>query len=401
MKQTLIICVTHPLPENIGANIRTMQFARFFRGLGTVDLVYTHRLEGGQVETGYFERELGLNKQSSTNMSFDRLLKTIVLNEVPWPVALYTPQSQGELLSTINNRDYDYILVRYYTQTRILTALPRKFKRRTMIDFDDIRSGSLYDRAIGSSSSVLEKFWLRLNRGYLIEYERKCMTLGASLFCSEVDRAKVTGDSIQSRSYVVPNTLNNTAFETFNFGNGFTNANILLFVGSLHYEPNIEGVQWFVNTIFPYFLECYADAKLLVAGRSPSKTICDLCQNNKNIELYADWPNLKDLYERCRAVIVPLHCGGGTRIKILEAALASRPILATAVGAEGLEFAVGRDYLAFEDANEFVCRYAQMTANSEAYRLFTKNAKRAVCYNNSPRNFSDAVTRVINEIDAG
>jgi glycosyltransferase involved in cell wall biosynthesis len=98
-------------------------------------------------------------------------------------------------------------------------------------------------------------------------------------------------------------------------------------------------------------------------------------------------------------VIVPLHCGGGTRIKILEAALASRPVLTTAVGAEGLRLVAGRDYLVFEDANEFFRRYAQITANSETYRLLTQNAKQAVCSKNSPRIFSDAVTRVINELD--
>jgi glycosyltransferase involved in cell wall biosynthesis len=399
MKRTLIICVTHPLPENIGANIRTMQFARFFRGLGAVDVAYTHRLHGGRVESGFFEHELGLKKQSSTNMSFDKLLKTIMLNEVPWPVAQYTPQSRGELLSAITNRDYDYILVRYYTQSRILMALPQKFRRRTMIDFDDIRSGSLYDRAIRSSSSVFEKLQLRLNRSYLIKYERKCITLGATLFCSEADRVKVAGDAKQSRAFVVPNTHNNATFETFDFEDGFSNANILLFVGSLHYEPNIDGLQWFVNSIFRRFRECYADGKLLVAGRSPSKTIRDLCQNQENVELYADPPDLKDLYKCCRAVIVPLHCGGGTRIKILEAALASRPVLTTAVGAEGLRLVAGRDYLVFEDANEFFRRYAQITANSETYRLLTQNAKQAVCSKNSPRIFSDAVTRVINELD--
>ena len=36
MKKTLIICAKHPLPEDHGSSIRTMNFVRFFQNYGSV-----------------------------------------------------------------------------------------------------------------------------------------------------------------------------------------------------------------------------------------------------------------------------------------------------------------------------------------------------------------------------
>ncbi len=54
-------------------------------------------------------------------------------------------------------------------------------------------------------------------------------------------------------------------------------------------------------------------------------------------------------------VLIPLDAGSGTRLKILEAAACSRPIVSTAIGAEGLEFTDGEEILLSEDVDdEFV-----------------------------------------------
>ena len=49
-----------------------------------------------------------------------------------------------------------------------------------------------------------------------------------------------------------------------------------------------------------------------------------------------------DWYAATRVAVAPLLAGGGSRLKILEALAAARPLVATTVGAEGLEDLVGR-----------------------------------------------------------
>jgi glycosyltransferase involved in cell wall biosynthesis len=50
-------------------------------------------------------------------------------------------------------------------------------------------------------------------------------------------------------------------------------------------------------------------------------------------------------YRQSTVAVVPLRAGGGTRIKILEAAAHCVPVVSTPIGAEGLEVADGRELL--------------------------------------------------------
>jgi glycosyltransferase involved in cell wall biosynthesis len=62
--------------------------------------------------------------------------------------------------------------------------------------------------------------------------------------------------------------------------------------------------------------------------------------------------NLTDYLSASDVVIVPMDRGSGTRLKILEAAACSRPILSTEIGAEGLEFTDGEEILLTEEVGE-------------------------------------------------
>jgi glycosyltransferase involved in cell wall biosynthesis len=52
-------------------------------------------------------------------------------------------------------------------------------------------------------------------------------------------------------------------------------------------------------------------------------------------------------------VVVPLHSGGGTRLKILEALSCRRAVVSTTVGCEGLELADGSHLLVADGAAPF------------------------------------------------
>lgn len=54
------------------------------------------------------------------------------------------------------------------------------------------------------------------------------------------------------------------------------------------------------------------------------------------------------------AFIVPLHAGGGMRVKILDAWLWGLPIVSTPIGAEGIELRAGENILIADDAPAFV-----------------------------------------------
>ena len=116
-----------------------------------------------------------------------------------------------------------------------------------------------------------------------------------------------------------------------------------VFWGRLDFEPNIQGLEWFVGNVWPAVRARVPDAGLTVIGFNPTSAVEVLCRT-PGIELL---PNLEDLraeVARREVVALPFVTGGGIKNKLLEAAAMGKPIVCTPRGAEGLHNA-GADVL--------------------------------------------------------
>ncbi len=399
-QKVLILSWLHPLPENSGGSMRTMHFVRFFQGSGfNVDLAYRYQIPGPQSANSLFSREFLLKKELPGNFflrEFVKKLKRRCIDRIPHMVCNYETASQRTLISAIKSDKYTWILARYLYDTGILYTIP-KFRKNIIIDFDDVLSGPIFDMLHAPNTTTKAKLKKYFHKRLLCEYERKCLNFGAALFCSEHDKLAIAGKN--KNAFVIPNVYDGGSFNKYEFGNGFNNGNTLLFVGALSYLANIEGLKWFVKYIFPSFRENYPDAKLVVVGASPAEDVRTLCQE-KGLELHPDVVDVKEYYRKCKAVIVPLLSGAGTRIKILEAALANRPVLSTPVGAEGLDFKDGNDLLIFRGAEGFLKQY-RLINNIEKYDQLSKNARILVEKQFSVSRFNQSMEKVLKSLRIG
>jgi glycosyltransferase involved in cell wall biosynthesis len=119
----------------------------------------------------------------------------------------------------------------------------------------------------------------------------------------------------------------------------------LVFVGSMDWMPNDDGIRWFAAEVFPLVTKEVAAAKLTVVGRSPSQGLRALAARNPAIEVTGTVADVRPYLERAAVSIVPLRVGGGTRLKIYEAMAMASPVVATTIGAEGLPVRHGEHLL--------------------------------------------------------
>lgn len=125
----------------------------------------------------------------------------------------------------------------------------------------------------------------------------------------------------------------------------------ILFVGSLQYFPNVDGVQYLVHDVMPEILKRCPGAELHVVGRQPDeRTTC--LHNLPSIDIVGEVDNLEPCYRSCQVCVVPLRSGGGTRLKILEAMAYGRPVVSTTIGAEGIDVEHGRNILIADTPEE-------------------------------------------------
>jgi len=113
----------------------------------------------------------------------------------------------------------------------------------------------------------------------------------------------------------------------------------LLFVGAA-YHPNLEGMNFFLSSIFPKIVEKKPDIRFAIAGK-----VCDFIEIDpafkQNIDCLGFVDDLPELYLTSRIVICPLLHGSGTKIKLQEAMTYAIPIVSTQCGASGLSLKDG------------------------------------------------------------
>jgi glycosyltransferase involved in cell wall biosynthesis len=116
----------------------------------------------------------------------------------------------------------------------------------------------------------------------------------------------------------------------------------VLFLGSLDWRPNLDGVGLLLDEIFPTVRKQVPGATLTLVGRHPPAWLRERVRE-AGVELFADVPDVRPFLARCGMLAVPLRVGGGSRLKILEALATATPVVSTVVGAEGLRLTPERD----------------------------------------------------------
>jgi glycosyltransferase involved in cell wall biosynthesis len=151
----------------------------------------------------------------------------------------------------------------------------------------------------------------------------------------------------------------------------------VLFIGSFAYEPNIVAADYLVTEIWPRVLSAVPDALLLIAGAKPER-IPGYSRNPPGVKFLGFVDDLKKLYEEVMVVACPVFSGGGTRVKILEAAAFGRPVVSTTIGAEGLGLREGSEILLRDDPRAFADECIRLLLDRETVIKIGRAGRSAV-----------------------
>ena len=134
--------------------------------------------------------------------------------------------------------------------------------------------------------------------------------------------------------------------------------------GSLDFPPNADGVRWLVSAVWPAVRAAVPGAVLDVAGRHPPPSLLALAGQH-GVTITGDVPSALDHLRRARMAAVPVRFGSGTRIKVLEALAAGRPVVSTSVGVAGLG---ATPALVHDDAAGFAAAVVDVLTDDELAR---------------------------------
>jgi sugar transferase (PEP-CTERM/EpsH1 system associated) len=201
-----------------------------------------------------------------------------------------------------------------------------------VLDFVDVDSRKWRDMA---AAGTPPKSWI---------YKREAATLGA--FEARAAEHAVTSLVVNAREADTAHELAPSAHVTV-LANGVEldrlrppnppSANPrVVFCGVMSYEPNVTGMTWFVEHVWPLVRASRPDATLAVVGLDPSHGFRSLCGSDPSITITGRVPDVREWLWDSAVGIAPLHVARGVQNKALEAIAAGLPIVITEAVAGGL-----------------------------------------------------------------
>jgi glycosyltransferase involved in cell wall biosynthesis len=95
------------------------------------------------------------------------------------------------------------------------------------------------------------------------------------------------------------------------------------------------------------------------------------------VTIHGSVPDVRPYFDAAMAVVVPLLEGGGTRLKILEAAASGKAIVSTSLGAEGLKLRHDDELLIADTSSELAAALIQLCRDAGLRRRLGQQARSA------------------------
>lgn len=262
-------------------------------------------------------------------------------------IVLSTREARRTLRQVLACYEPDVVVV---NQLPPWSLVPRAWQGRTIVDTHNAE-GPRLSRMLAETRGPMS--WaLSQQRLAAIRLERRIAKSAGSVWCVTVEDGAYF-DDLGARSVVVPNGVR-LPDRLWSRGISATNPIRLVFVGSLKYRANIEGLRWFRDVWMSGSPgEPDQGWTLDVVGSGDATVVRTIFQGVPGVTVVGRVDDVGDSYRDHDALLVPLRLGGGSRLKVLEALAHGIPIISSRVGVEGLDLVAGQHYLPADGPEEF------------------------------------------------
>jgi glycosyltransferase involved in cell wall biosynthesis len=149
------------------------------------------------------------------------------------------------------------------------------------------------------------------------------------------------------------------------------------FIGSLDFRPNQQAVEWLISEMWPRVRRELPEARLAIGGSSPPDWLVARA-TGAEVDFHGHVPSSSAFLSAAQVVVAPLFAGGGMRIKVLEAMALGKPVVATPLGAGGIDVDDGRDILIAGDAQSFASAVVRLLREPETAQRIGAAAKTTI-----------------------
>lgn len=339
------------LPLHSGGDIRSFQILKHL-SFGN-DVTFLSYYDGAEDQkyaaelSSYFPSSIALHTgKSATSISRVSDYSRKLLSPAPYAVSRFaSPLVNAKINTLLATGAFDVVIADFLDAA---INLPHQMATPAVLFQHNVES-EIWRRHAATETNPAKRLIYKFEFNKMLRYEQTILRKFQHVIAVSNHDRDLMQAWTTSGITVVPTGVDVKQYQPIS--DHRNTAPIVMFVGAMDWEPNIDAVEVFAGEIWDNVVAAVPNARFCIVGRNPDHRVRKLASSS--IEITGRVESVADYLQKAAVVIVPLRIGGGTRLKIYEAMAAGKAVVSTTVGAEGLDISPGRDIVIADDPCEF------------------------------------------------
>jgi polysaccharide biosynthesis protein PslH len=229
----------------------------------------------------------------------------------------------------------------------------------------------LLKRQAAYTSNPFTKVFLWLQYLKLLRFEKKQVSRASCCVAvSGQDRNELRKMSPSAHVEVISNGVDVDYFAPDDIKE---EKNTLVFVGGLNWFPNMDGMTYFCEKIYPRIAKQIGEFETIIIGKQQNGF-----KYSSLVRQVGYFDDIRPYVRQAKVYIVPLRVGGGTRLKILDAMAMGKSIVSTSIGCEGLAVEHNKNIMIGDGPEMFASMVVDLMKNEQKRIDLGNNARQLV-----------------------
>lgn len=298
-----------------------------------------------------------------------------LFSKIPYNIyKYYSKKLECFLIEFLKHQEVDIVHVDHLHMAWVIDVI-RKVSSVPVFLREHNLEMKIMQRYSQEQNNLILKLYARLQYKKFFFYEpNQCQKFNYCVMISSEDEKSLLSLNNKIKTKTIPVGVDKKIFE---LKKTEIEEHSLFHLGNLDWQPNLDGLTWFLSKIFPIVLRKYPDSRLYVYSGGMDKLIVpkELQKNVIKVGYIQDiWREISNK----QLLIVPLRIGSGMRVKIVEMLAAGQPIVSTSIGKEGIDVKNGEHILIADSEEEFIHKILQFFQGEFDSRSISQKGKEFV-----------------------
>lgn len=375
----LILSSKVPYPPKDGGSVATLGIARGLSQSGqSVSLMCLNTRKHFISENEYAPlRSQGISLYvvyHDTTIKVLSALFNLIFSRQPYnAIRFYSHEFEKKLTGLLGKENFDIIQLEGPYMGYYIPAI-RKISTAKISLRAHNTEYELWARKSANTRNPFKKYYFNLLSKRIKNFEKRILT-STDLLVPISDRDQAT---LRELNPSIPSLVAPAGMDPDGFSTRFSPEEIpsLFFIGSLDWTPNLEGIRWFLDAVWP-LLAIDERPDFHIAGRSAPGWLIDKLRQD-GLHFHGEVEDAREYMMPFSVMVAPLFSGSGLRVKILEAMMMQKAVITTRIGAEGIPCTHGKDILIAENEGDFASHIRNIRRDKQLFNRIAENGRKLV-----------------------